>query len=46
MGQSNGPLNNNNNNNNNLGYLNIIYDNYDEFEHVNFVLSQNFIPLF
>jgi hypothetical protein len=24
----------------------VTYDNYDEFEHVNFVLSQNFIPLF
>jgi len=25
---------------------NITYDNYDDFQHVNFIFSQNFISLF
>jgi hypothetical protein len=25
---------------------NVAYDNYDDFEHVNFIFSQNFISLF
>ncbi len=25
---------------------NVMYDNYDDFQHVNFVFSQNFISLF